>query len=69
MTYEELVEQVRELPVSQRKQLINDLVDSLIDAKPQLTKRIPGLNAGSTVFISDDFDAELPGSFWLGYDE
>ena len=29
MTYEELVEKVRELPIEQRKALINDIVDSL----------------------------------------
>ena len=46
MTYEELVAHVRKLPLSQRKQLISELVDSLIVEKPMLEKRIMGLNAG-----------------------
>jgi prevent-host-death family protein len=29
--------------------------------------RIPGLQAGQ-MWMSDDFDAELPDSFWLGED-
>lgn len=29
------------------------------------TARIPGLHAGTT-WVSDDFDAPLPDSFWLG---
>ncbi len=32
-------------------------------------KRIAGLTPGAFVNISDDFDAELPDSFWLGEEE
>ena len=32
---------------------------------PSKRKRIPGLHEGS-VTMSDDFDAPLPDSFWLG---
>lgn len=28
--------------------------------------RIPSLNAGTLVYISDDFDDPLPDEFWLG---
>lgn len=36
--------------------------------KPKLLKRQAGLGRG-TVWMSDDFDDELPDSFWLGEDE
>lgn len=29
-------------------------------------KRVLGLGAGGKFYMSDDFDAELPDSFWLG---
>ncbi len=32
--------------------------------KPQ--ERVMGLNRGVITYIADDFDAELPDSFWLG---
>jgi hypothetical protein len=32
---------------------------------PSPVRRIPSLDAGS-VWMSDDFDAELPDAFWLG---
>lgn len=68
MTFEEIVMRVRELPLSQRKQLMHEIVDSLTDNVTQ-QQRIPGLHAGSTIYISDDFDDELPDSFWFGEDE
>lgn len=68
MTFEDILIQVRELPVYQRKQLINEIVDSLVE-KPVIKERIAGLHAGSTLYISDDFDDPLPDSFWLGEDE
>lgn len=36
-------------------------------ASPDAARRVLGLNAG-TVWISDDFDEELPDTFWLGDD-
>ena len=30
------------------------------------TPRVLGLHAGSVIYIADDFDDELPESFWLG---
>lgn len=70
MTFEELVAQARELSISQRKALINELVDSLTEEVTQVSsvKRVPGLHAGQG-WISEDFNEELPESFWLGQDE
>lgn len=68
MTFEEIVSQARELPLSQRKQLISEIIETLTETLP-IQKRIPGLHAGSTIYISDNFDDELPDSFWLGEDE
>lgn len=69
MTFEEMVAQIPELSLSERKQLINVIVDSLTPPEPQpRKKRIPNLHAG-LVWMSDDFDDELPDSFWFGDDE
>jgi predicted DNA-binding antitoxin AbrB/MazE fold protein len=38
-----------------------------VDEQPVRRKRIPNLFPG--IVVSDDFDAELPDSFWLGEDE
>ena len=65
MTYEEIVTKARELPLSQRKQLISEIVESLTEVSP-VQERIFGLHAGNTVYISDDFDDELPDAFWSG---
>ena len=70
MTFEELVAQARELPIPQRKALINELVESLTQETVSVMtgKRIAGLHAGQG-WVSDDFTDELPDSFWLGQDE
>ena len=70
MTFEEMVIQVQDLSVAERKALINVIVDSLtIEVTPQSKKkRTPNLHAG-LVWMSDDFDDELPESFWFGDDE
>lgn len=70
MTFEDMVVQVHELTISQRKALINVIVDSLTEGlRPTpMKKRTPNLHAGQ-VWMSDDFDDELPDSFWLGEDE
>lgn len=62
MTYDELLNQVRQLPLHQRKALIYDLVESIASEikPPDGFQRILGLHAGSTTYISDDFDEELP---------
>jgi len=70
MTFEEMIAQVQTLSVSERKELINVIVDSLTtESTPKPKKeRIFNLHAG-LVTISDDFDDELPDSFWFGDDE
>ena len=68
MSFEDILTQVRDLPIYQRKQLITEIVDSLTE-KPRTRDRIAGLHVGSTVYMSDDFDDPLPDSFWLGEDE
>lgn len=67
MTFEEILAQAKDLPIAQRKELIFNLVESITEEKmTQLTgKRIAGLHAGQG-WISDDFNDELPESFWLG---
>jgi len=70
MTFEEMIAQIPELSVAERKELINVIVDSL--ATPAVSqskkKRIFGMHKG-LVSISDDFDDELPDSFWFGDEE
>lgn len=39
-----------------------------LTSKVELTERQAGLHPGAFI-ISDDFDAPLPDSFWLGEDE
>jgi hypothetical protein len=70
MTFEEMVIKVQDLSISERKTLINVIVDSLATAPtPQpKKKRIFNMHAG-LVWMSDDFDDELPDSFWFGDDE
>lgn len=71
MTFEELVAQARELSIEQRKALINVLIDSFTESTvstPLRKKRTPNLHAGQG-WMSDDFNDELPDSFWLGEDE
>ena len=68
MTFEDILTQVRDLPIYQRKQLITELVESLTE-KRSTAERRAGLHAGSTIYISDDFDDPLPDSFWLGENE
>ena len=66
MTFEEIVAQARELPLTQRKALIHELVETLSQSKDQFVeKRTFGLTKGTFV-MSDDFDDELPEAFWLG---
>jgi len=66
MTFEEIVTQAKSLPISQRKELIFNLVESIATSgnKP-IAERVFGLTKGTFV-MSDDFDEELPDAFWLG---
>lgn len=65
MTFDEMVAQIPELSVTERKQLIHIIVDSLATPPAPKKKRIPNLHEG-LVWMSDDFDDELPDSFWFG---
>jgi hypothetical protein len=49
------------------KGLLQEALDKELPAGALSHPRIPGLNAGQ-ILISDDFDAPLPDSFWLGTD-
>ena len=68
MRYKELLEQIQELSVEEQEALAAEILEKLSKSKSKITSkpRILGLHAGSTVFVADDFDAELPDSFWLG---
>ncbi|MCL4867571.1 MAG: DUF2281 domain-containing protein [Anaerolineae bacterium] len=72
MLKETLWHEIDALPESQLKTL-REFVQFLQymaqqkPATPKLSRRIPGLDAGST-WVSDDFDAPLPDSFWFGDD-
>ena len=67
MTFNELVQQIESLSIAERKRLISVIVDSIATTTTQPQReRIPGLHAGSTIWVSDDFDDPLPDSFWLG---
>lgn len=57
------VEQLEIIQVLSRK-LQNVSSNSVLPTQ----RRIPGLDAGP-VWMSDDFDAELPDSFWFGSDD
>lgn len=63
MTFEEMIAQIPELSISERKELVNAIVDSFTvtpDPQPK-KKRIFNMHAG-LVTMSDDFDIELPDS-------
>ncbi len=52
------------------ERLLREVMDTALTqlgqtASAQPTRRIAGLHAGQT-WVSDDFDAPLPDSFWLG---
>jgi len=47
------------------QQILRDAVDKLLPAESVDSPRIAGLNAGQG-WISADFDAPLPDSFWTG---
>lgn len=70
MTFEEMVARIPELSITERKELISIIVDSLATTpEPKHKKqRIPDMHKGG-VWMSDDFDDELPDSFWFGDDE
>jgi hypothetical protein len=65
MTLQEIIQEIRNLSVNERKELINVIVDTFTESDAMsIVERIPGLHAGTT-WVSDDFDDPLPDSFWL----
>jgi len=72
---QELIRAVDELNVSEVRQLYDHIVETrgqILNAPEQVRSRprVLGLfeHTGET-WMSDDFDDELPDSFWLGEDE
>ena len=66
---EERLRQAARLRGLDTDRLLHDVVDAALaqlEPAPVLpATRIPDLHAGQT-WVSDDFDAPLPDSFWLG---
>jgi hypothetical protein len=61
-----LLEQVRALTPAQQQEVL-DFATFLWQKAPVSPKqRVLGLHKGIPCWIADDFDAPLPGSFWLG---
>ncbi|GIK58370.1 MAG: DUF2281 domain-containing protein [Chloroflexi bacterium] len=72
MQKEALWQEIDALPEAQLKTLWDfvQFLHYMSGQKPEsrkISQRIPGLDAGTT-WVSDDFDAPLPDSFWLGDD-
>ncbi len=44
----------------------NKPVVKLVAMESKRVQRIPGLHKGAVLYISEDFDAPLPETFWLG---
>lgn len=61
------LEDIAEIEVARQEK---DAVFSWEQVQEEANKvqRVPGLGVG-TIWMSDDFDAPLPDSFWLGDDE
>lgn len=67
------IEIVDKIPFNEKKKVLITFLDDMLftekseitESKHFITKRILGLNRGE-YFMSDDFDAPLPDSFWLG---
>ncbi len=58
----------KKLPIAKRKELLTVLTNNLEEVEkpsPQSNQRIPGLQKGK-VWVSEDFDDELPDEFWGG---
>lgn len=67
---DELLGQIQagdEIILSRNGEPVTRIVTPLSPTHPAKSKqRVAGLNKGWISHISDDFDAELPDSFWLG---
>lgn len=61
-----LLEQVRSLTPTQQQEVLNFAAFLRQKAPVTAKKRVPGLHKGSSYWMADDFDAQLPDEFWLG---
>ncbi len=49
------------------EEVLRDLLNDVpLPSTAERKKRTPGLNKGSTIYVSDDFDDPLGDDFWLG---
>ena len=69
----EFLKEVEDDPIDIDTSIFDDYRKTVTDRfnapqKPKLSKRQAGLGRG-TIWMSDDFNDELPDSFWLGEDE
>lgn len=56
MTLQDIINEIPDLTVQERKSLVNVIMDSLAEPTlPEIQERTPGLHRGST-WISGDFD-------------
>jgi predicted DNA-binding protein len=52
------------------EKILEEIIEGLIqDAESPDRKRVAGLHRGAVSYISEEFDAPLPESFWLGDNE
>lgn len=69
MTLDTLMDEIRKLSTEERNRLSDFIIQISQQNPPKQTERILGLGKDDTSFwMSDDFDDELPLSFWLGED-
>lgn len=74
-TVQDILDAAQQLSSVEQLEIIQSLSHTLRDryvhaetADAPLPQRVLGLHAGE-VWMSDDFDAPLPDSFWLGGDD
>ncbi len=67
LTDEQVVRLSRYADVSGKslETVVADLLQTLPDEPSLAAPRVPGLGAGNVLFLADDFDAELPDTFWF----
>lgn len=66
-----VIEQIKQLTDAERQQLVDYLQSEQAKSEPpKPKKRVIGLHEHlGKGWMADDFDDELPDSFWLGEDE
>ncbi len=65
MNLKTLYHTIDQLTAEEKQQLVAYIQEQSEAKPPQKRQRVFDLHAG-LVWVSDDFDAELPDSFWLG---